>query len=398
MLKKINQTKHLYTALAISSKVINSFFILKILSILLSNKNFVDYMLFLNSSSIFQFIFTLGLTTGIIAQSKNSRIYLDYIFIFSLSIISLLILLLINTLLTFINPIIIITSLLISLKLISFSILNGLDKKKEFTIYCSIDSLLLILLIFVFNHYGTTNGYIYAYLLSSTLVLIMFLFSVKNHIANSIKKIKKIKKIKIFISRYKVYFYMSLFSAFIVPTVNFYIRSNISSSLQTEFNIATLLAAWRMNESLLMVVGTISSIYFIQKFNSIKNKNTQLTTIYKNGFYFFLLTLTLPILTFMFPQQIITIILNNKYTDNYLIFSIMFIAFSLRAYTYILGLYLVIHRKVLPFICIEIFHTLSLLIYIKCALTNSTIILSLGFILQSIISYAITIYYLNREH
>ncbi|MEQ4654610.1 hypothetical protein AB7092_17650 [Providencia rettgeri] len=398
-MKKIKNHKHFYTALAIGSKIINSFFILKILSIILSNQEFVDYMLFLNGSSIFQFIFTLGLTTGIVAQAKIKKIFSDLSLIIYISVFTLILSILINEFFSFIDRIIIITSLFISLKIISFSVLNGINRRKEFTIICSIDSLLLILATFAFHYLQIHNGYIYAYLISSAIVFLIFLILYRKQIYKAIIKTTKNTKNKfvIFLLRYKTYFFMSLFSAFVVPSINYYIRNIISKSELSEFSIASLLAAWRFNESLLMVVGTFSTIYFIQKFKVILNKPTLRTTIINNAVLFSLLTYSLPLLTITFPNLIITIILSKQYVESYMIFALMFVSFSLRSYAYILGLYLVIYKKASAFILIETTHTLFLIIYIKFAINYSALVLSFGFILQSLIACFITQYFVKRE-
>ncbi|WP_163939957.1 hypothetical protein [Proteus mirabilis] len=394
-MKKIKN--HSYTILAILSKLINSFFILKILAIILSSKELVNYLLFLNNTSIFQFIFTLGLTTGIIAEAKSNKIYRDYITILLIATFLFLLLLLLSSFCSILEPIVIITSLFISLKLISFSMLNGLNRKKEFTIYCFLDSIILITLVYCFNTQEISNSYIYAYLITSVIILALFLLLINKELINSIMGLNLFSDLIQFISRYKNYFYMSFFSAFIVPSINLFIRDYISSSKHSEFNIATLLSGWRLNESLLMVVGTISSIYFIQKFTSIDGRTKQLKLIIKNSIYFSLITLILPLSVYLLPDLIITILLSNQYSENYFIFTIIFISFSLRAFTYISGLYLVIHKKVFPFIIIELSHTIFLAIYIYYSINSSALIMSIGFLLQSVLALIATSFFLYRE-
>lgn len=391
MRKKTILTKHKYTILAIASKLINTFVILKLLTIVLSDKDFINYILFLNSSTIFQFIFTLGLTTGLITYSKEPRIYNDFFILISISISILIVLLTVNSIYKYSNTLIIITSFFISLKIISLSILNGLNNKKDFSIYCFLDSAIIILLTIYLNYKNINENYIYSYLISSSIVFILFLVKIKN-LKLSFKKNRLVS----FYLRYKSFFYMSFFSAFIVPSFNLLIREKISTSNHTNLDIATILAGWRLNESLLMVIGTISTVYLIQKFCAITIKKNQINKIKKDALCIFLLSLILILITLSIPDLFIKTILSERYSKNYFIFVFLFFSFSIRAYSYIIGLYLVINKKTSYFISIELIHILSLYIYISYFINYSMSVISCGFILQSFTAFLATNYYLNR--
>lgn len=391
------KSNHIYSSLAIISKLINSFLILKILSLILTSNELIDYLIFLNSSNVLQFIFSLGLLTGIIAEAKNENIFSDFALIILLSLISLIILLSANYIYDFTKPIIIFTSLFISLKLLSFSILNGENKKKDFIFYCTLDSLILIMLVFLFNSSFISNGYIYAYFFSSAITFFLFVYKSRKIIFYELIHINSFKILTQFYYKYKNYFYMSFFSAFIVPIANLYIREYISNYSTNELDIATILAGWRLNESFLMVVGTVSSIYFIQKFSAIDDKKNQLDSIRKNSFYFFLLTLSLPLLTLLIPNIIIWLFLNENYVSGYITISIIFLSFSFRAYAYVLGLHLVINKKVLYFIYVEIAQLLTLIIYIKTMPNNQILAIPVGFLLQSLVALTMTRYFMQHK-
>lgn len=99
----------------------------------------------------------------------------------------------------------------------------------------------------------------------------------------------------------------------------------------------------------------------------------------------------------LFPQKIISLLLTNKYANEYPIFYILFISGGFRAFSYVIGLYFVIFQKVKIFIFIEI--TSSLIMLFSSISLNMIGItgFSLMFIFQSIFIIIISILFIIQN-
>lgn len=382
------------TLLAITSKIINSFIILKILSITLSEIDFSIFIYEFNKITVFQYIFTLGITTGIVAEAKNrGEIFDDVIKIIKISLVMLPCILVVNTFLSISNPLIILTSSSISLKLIIFSLLNGINQKKSFTILCTIDSIILLTLIFITKNLNSINTVFLSYLLSSLVVFALSIFYLHKNF-----KLSEKKNYYSILKKYKNYFLMSIISAFFVPLI-YLITKKIILDNNTIDNkdVAVLFSAWRLYDAFIMVIGTISSIHYIQMFN--KNIHNKLSVlIFKESFKITVLILLGILISYLlFPQKIISLLLTNKYANEYPIFYILFVSCGFRAFSYVIGLYFVIFQKVKIFIFIEI--TSSLIMLFSSISLNMIGItgFSLMFIFQSIFIIIISILFIIQN-
>lgn len=382
------------TLLAITSKIINSFIILKILSITLSEIDFSIFIYEFNKITVFQYIFTLGITTGIVAEAKNrGEIFDDVIKIIKISLVMLPCILVFNIFLSISNPLIILTSSSISLKLIIFSLLNGINEKKSFTILCTIDSIILLTLIFITKNLNSINTVFLSYLLSSLVVFTLSIFYLQKNF-----KLSEKKNYYSILKKYKNYFLMSIISAFFVPLIYLITKKIIlDSNTIDNKDVAVLFSAWRLYDAFIMVIGTISSIHYIQMFN--KNIHNKLSIlIFKESFKItVLIFLGILISYLLFPQKIISLLLTNKYANEYPIFYILFISGGFRAFSYVIGLYFVIFQKVKIFIFIEI--TSSLIMLFSSISLNMIGItgFSLMFIFQSIFIIIISILFIIQN-
>lgn len=382
------------TLLAITSKIINSFIILKILSITLSEIDFSIFIYEFNKITVFQYIFTLGITTGIVAEAKNrGEIFDDVIKIIKISLVMLPCILVVNIFLSISNPLIILTSSSISLKLIIFSLLNGINEKKSFTILCTIDSIILLTLIFITKNLNSINIVFLSYLLSSLVVFALSIFYLQKNF-----KLSEKKNYYSILKKYKNYFLMSIISAFFVPLIYLITKKIIlDSNTIDNKDVAVLFSAWRLYDAFIMVIGTISSIHYIQMFN--KNIHNKLSVlIFKESFKItVLIFLGILISYLLFPQKIISLLLTNKYANEYPIFYILFISCGFRAFSYVIGLYFVIFQKVKIFIFIEI--TSSLIMLFSSISLNMIGItgFSLMFIFQSIFIIIISILFIIQN-
>nr|AXY99769.1 wzx [Proteus vulgaris] len=382
------------TFLAITSKIINSFVILKILSIILSESDFSIFIYEFNKITVFQYIFTLGITTGIVAEAKKrSEIFGDVIKIINISLIILPCVLVFNIFLSISNPLIILTSSSISLKLIIFSLLNGINEKKSFTILCTIDSIILLALIFVTKNSNNIDTVFLSYLLSSLSVFFLSIFYLQ-------KKFKLSEKTnyRSIIKKYKNYFLMSVISAFFVPLIYLITKKIIlDNDAIDNKDIAILFSAWRLYDAFIMVIGTISSIHYIQMFN--KNIHNKLNSLILKESFKITILIFLGILVsyLLFPQKIISLLLTNKYASEYHIFYILFVSCGFRAFSYVIGLYFVIFQKVRIFIFIEV--TSSLIMLLSSISLNMIGIIgfSLMFIFQSIFIIIISLIFITKN-
>lgn len=383
------------TLFAITSKIINSFIILKILSIILSETDFSIFIYEFNKITVFQYIFTLGITTGIVAEAKNRReIFGDVIKIIKISLIILPCVLVFNIFLSISNALIILTSSSISLKLIVFSLLNGINEKKSFTILCTIDSIILLALISVTKNLDSVDTVFLSYLLSSILVFTLSVF----YLRKSFKLSEKTSYYSI-VKKYKNYFLMSIISAFFVPLIYLITKKVIlDNNAIDNKDVAVLFSAWRLYDAFIMVIGTISSIHYIQMFN--KNIHNKLSIlIFKESFKItILIFLGILISYLLFPQKIISLLLTSKYASEYPIFYILFISCGFRAFSYVIGLYFVIFQKVKIFIFIEIVSSLIMLLSSISLNMIGITGFSLMFIFQSIFIIIIsTIFIIKNE-
>ncbi|HEK0729869.1 TPA: hypothetical protein SMP59_003225 [Proteus mirabilis] len=390
----IKMQSKIITLLAITSKIINSFIILKILSITLSEIDFSIFIYEFNKITVFQYIFTLGITTGIVAEAKNrGEIFDDVIKIIKISLVMLPCILVVNIFLSISNPLIILTSSSISLKLIIFSLLNGINEKKSFTILCTIDSIILLTLIFITKNLNSINIVFLSYLLSSLVVFALSIFYLQKNF-----KLSEKKNYYSILKKYKNYFLMSIISAFFVPLIYLITKKIIlDSNTIDNKDVAVLFSAWRLYDAFIMVIGTISSIHYIQMFN--KNIHNKLSVlIFKESFKItVLIFLGILISYLLFPQKIISLLLTNKYANEYPIFYILFISCGFRAFSYVIGLYFVIFQKVKIFIFIEI--TSSLIMLFSSISLNMIGItgFSLMFIFQSIFIIIISILFIIQN-
>lgn len=382
------------TLLAITSKIINSFIILKILSITLSEIDFSIFIYEFNKITVFQYIFTLGITTGIVAEAKNrGEIFDDVIKIIKTSLVMLPCILVFNIFLSISNPLIILTSSSISLKLIIFSLLNGINEKKSFTILCTIDSIILLTLIFITKNLNSINTVFLSYLLSSLVVFALSIFYLQKNF-----KLSEKKNYYSILKKYKNYFLMSIISAFFVPLIYLITKKIIlDSNTIDNKDIAVLFSAWRLYDAFIMVIGTISSIHYIQMFN--KNIHNKLSIlIFKESFKItVLIFLGILISYLLFPQKIISLLLTNKYANEYPIFYILFVSCGFRAFSYVIGLYFVIFQKVKIFIFIEITSSLIMLFSSISLKMIGITGFSLMFIFQSIFIIIISILFIIQN-
>ncbi|HHQ4804294.1 TPA: hypothetical protein ACSP27_002841 [Aeromonas veronii] len=390
---------NIYLFIAIASKLINAFLVLKILSIFLSNGDMERFLVVFSEMTVWQYIFTLGLLTGFVAEARGGMIYVDVLLLFLIGCAVLALMMLLNSS----SLLIVVTSFLFSIKAVFFAIMNGQDDKKRFSIFCFIDSLVVVTTFLYLNKIYQGNGYvnvIYSYCVSSLIIIIgYFTIKIKEMYKQCLFYINSIEAfliyIKEFSKKYKHYCVMSFFSAFVVPYIYYDVKNFIS--LYEVGDVAwraSLLSAWRLYDSFLMVVGTVSSIYYIPLFS----KSSSNFLVLKHALIAFQVALLLPIVTFFFPSNIIGLLLSSSFVDNSSVFVIIFLSLSIRVFSYICGLKLVVAKRSINFILVEIAHIFIFLssCYFFFYINKSYMIYS--FLAQAIVSVIITLWFMKNEN
>ncbi|MCG9766667.1 hypothetical protein L1D53_24575, partial [Vibrio alginolyticus] len=136
-------------------------------------------------------------------------------------------------------------------------------------------------------------------------------------------------------------------------------------------------------------VGALSSIYIIPELNRSPSIDSFL---YRISLFIALALLFALILLVIFPDFIVSLLLDKKYTANFEIVLIVFLSFFLRALSYILGLKLVYLKKTKAFVSIEMGHALTFLVsIIFFSLVNTSVFLvHYAFLLQGIVCLTLT--------
>ncbi|MFH4455600.1 hypothetical protein WMQ31_16635 [Vibrio alginolyticus] len=381
----------LLNILAISSKLLASFGVLKLISITFSHSDLSDYYLIQNQLSVLQFIFSFGLINGFLNESVKNNCDKDIYTLLKISFILLLLILPISYLFSGVfGCVIVFTSFVIAIKSTLYSILNGQRRKKDYTIFVFFEMLLFLAAIkFVYDSYGVQLVILIQGVIGIFVVLLV-LYRLNKLDYSGFSFFENTGIIKPFLYKYLPYFKMAVVSAFAVPLIYLLSRNILFHFYDIDsVNLSILFASWRLSDSLLIGVGALSSIYIIPELNRSPSIDSFL---YRISLFIALALLFALILLVIFPDFIVSLLLDKKYTANFEIVLIVFLSFFLRALSYILGLKLVYLKKTKAFVSIEMGHALTFLVsIIFFSLVNTSVFLvHYAFLLQGIVCLTLT--------
>lgn len=380
--------------LAIVSKIINTFLVIKLLSFLLNPVELSTYLVSFNAIAILQFIFTIGLVSGVLAEATKKDNIKDLFNISFLSLLLLTLFLVIGSAIFDIKAIVILAAFFISIKSLTLAYTNGIGEKKKFIIICNIDSIILIFALCILSSSFGVIGVWFSYSIASFTSILTFFYLFKDKMIN-IKLMPSIEEYKNIYETYRSYIIMTSFSAFIVPII-YYLTRNIIFDTQiiSEMDKSALLSGWRIYDSLIVLVGVFSNIVIL---SNIKDK-------YENNNYLLKYAIIVSIMI-AFGILIIShwsnlfssVFLTRDYIQYNTLFVFIMCAFLLRAFSYIIGLKFLLNKKAKYFIIIELSHSISFLFLIFFSSFISAEFMALSFIAQAFICLSVTIYYYYHD-
>ncbi|CCN70271.1 hypothetical protein [Vibrio nigripulchritudo] len=381
----------LLNSLAISSKLLASFGVLKLISITFSHSDLSDYYLIQNQVSVLQFIFSFGLINGFLNESVKNNCDNDIYLLLKISTVLFLLILPLAYLFSGgLGCTIVFSSFLIAIKSTLYSILNGQRKKKDYTLFVFFEMLLILSVIkIVYDSYGI-QLVILSQGIISAFVVFLVLYRLNKLDYRNFLFVENSGTIKSFVCKYLPYFKMAVVSAFVVPLIYLLARNILFGFYDRDsLNLSILFASWRLSDSLLIGIGALSSIYIIPELNRNQSINSFL---YRMSLFIALVLLLALILLVYFPDFIVSSLLDKKYTANFEIILTVFLSFFLRAISYVLGLKLVYLKKTKSFVSIEIGHAVTFLVCVLFfSLINASVFLvHYAFLFQGIVCLTLT--------